>query len=163
MTPSRITIAAALALLLLVPTAAPAQDRGAVTGLPIPRFVSIKGAEANARRGPGLDHRIDWVFVHRAMPVRVTDEYGHWRRVQDVEGEGGWVHYSLLSGAATAVVTVENLPIYFERRSDGKPMAIAERGVIVTVNACDATWCDIEVGAARGWAAREGLWGALGG
>ena len=55
--------------------------RGPVTNLPLPRFVSLKAAEGNVRRGPSLEHRIDWVFRHRDMPLRITGEYGHWRRV----------------------------------------------------------------------------------
>ena len=75
--------------------------RGAVTNLPLPRYVSLKGGEGNARRGPSLSHRIDWVFRHAGMPLRVTAEFGHWRRVEDQDGAGGWVHYSLLSGVRT--------------------------------------------------------------
>ncbi|MGL4278966.1 MAG: SH3 domain-containing protein, partial [Albidovulum sp.] len=60
-----------------------AEVRGAVTNLPLPRYVSLKAAEANARRGPSLDHRIDWVFRHRDMPLKVTAEFENWRRVED--------------------------------------------------------------------------------
>ena len=69
--------------------------RGPVTNLPMPRFVSMKAAEGNVRRGPSLTHRVDWVFKHENMPLKVVAEYGHWRRVQDAEGQGGWMHYSL--------------------------------------------------------------------
>ena len=31
-----------------------APTRGVVTNLPLPRFVSLKGSDGNARRGPGL-------------------------------------------------------------------------------------------------------------
>ena len=72
-----------------------ASERGSVTNLPIPRFVSLKAAEGNVRRGPSLSHRIDWIYKQRNMPLEVTAEFGHWRRVRDREGAGGWVHYSL--------------------------------------------------------------------
>ena len=72
--------------------------------VPLPRFVSLKGNEGNARRGPGLTHRIDWVFTRAGMPLKITAEYEHWRRVEDAEGAGGWVHYSLLSGVRSALV-----------------------------------------------------------
>jgi SH3-like domain-containing protein len=67
-------------------------DVGCVTNLPLPRFVSLKGNEGNARRGPGLTHRIDWVFTRSGMPLRITAEFENWRRVEDFEGAGGWVH-----------------------------------------------------------------------
>ena len=71
---------------------ASAAERGQVTNLPLPRFVSMKAAEGNVRRGPSLTHRVDWVFRHEDMPLKITAEYGHWRRVQDSEGQGGWMH-----------------------------------------------------------------------
>ena len=58
--------------------------KGSETNLPIPRYVTLKGSEGNARRGPGLTHRIDWVFTRPGMPLRVTAEYEHWRRVEDL-------------------------------------------------------------------------------
>ena len=95
-------------LSVLVAQSASAKERGRVTNLPIPRYVSIKTDECNVRRGPSLNHRIDWVFQRKGMPVEVTAEHGHWRRVRDRDGEGGWVHYSLLSGVRTVIVE-ENL------------------------------------------------------
>ena len=68
---------------------AQAMERGSVTNLPIPRYVSIKTDECNVRRGPSLSHRIDWVFQRKGMPVEVTAEHGHWRRARDREGAGG--------------------------------------------------------------------------
>ena len=63
--------------------------RGPVTNLPLPRYVTLKPGEANARRGPSLDQRVDWEFVQRGMPLEVTAEYGQWRRVRDADGAGG--------------------------------------------------------------------------
>ena len=88
--------------MLTVP--ASASDIGPITNLPLPRFVSLKASEGNVRRGPSLTHRIDWVFQRRDMPLKVTAEHGHWRRVEDRDGMGGWIHYSLLSGTRTVVV-----------------------------------------------------------
>ena len=78
---------------------------GPVTGLPLPRYVSLKGSEGNARRGPGLSNRIDWVFTRAGMPLRITAEFEHWRRVEDKDGLGGWIHYMLLSGIRTVLFT----------------------------------------------------------
>ena len=65
---------------------------GPVTNLPMPRYVSMKASEGNVRRGPSLTHRIDWVFKRRDMPLQITAEHGHWRRVQDRDGAGALVH-----------------------------------------------------------------------
>ena len=70
----------------------------------------MKAAEGNVRRGPSLTHRIDWVFKRRGMPLQITAEYGNWRKVQDRDGAGGWVHYALLSGVRTVLIESEMLP-----------------------------------------------------
>ncbi len=146
-----------------LPDAAPAEPRdpriGSVTGFPIPRYVSIKAAEANARRGPSRSHRIDWVFQRRDMPVMIVAEHGHWRRVVDRDGVGGWVHYALLSGERTAIVEAERLPLY-QRPDTGSPIrAEAEQGVIGSLRECHGDWCEMEVGGFRGWVEASGLWG----
>jgi SH3-like domain-containing protein len=85
-------LALTLIVMALWPLMVAAGERGPVTGLPLPRYVSLKASEANVRRGPSLTHRIDWVFKRRDMPLRITAEFGHWRRVEDRDGAGGWVH-----------------------------------------------------------------------
>ena len=93
------------------------------------------------RRGPSLSHRIDWVFTRRDMPLVVTAEYGHWRRVEDRDGQGGWVHYSLLSGVRTVIVAEDLTPLYMKPQ-DGAPVAArAEAGVVARLGACGPEWC----------------------
>ncbi|WP_319826023.1 SH3 domain-containing protein [Thalassovita sp.] len=149
---------AALCGILLAGPAA-AKERGQVTNLPIPRFVSVKTSEANVRRGPGLTHRIDWVFTRKDMPVEITAEYEHWRRVRDRDGAGGWVHYSLLSGARTVIVDQDLLDL-FARPDPAAPVkARLEMGVIARLEDCSADWCRLSAGGYRGWARKASLWG----
>ena len=141
----------------------PAEPRdprvGSVTGFPIPRYVSIKAAEANARRGPSRSHRIDWVFQRRGMPVMVVAEHGHWRRVVDRDGVGGWVHYTLLSGERTAIVEAPRLTLYQRPDTGSMVRAEAEQGVVGSLRQCRGDWCEMEVGGFRGWVQASGLWG----
>ena len=68
------------------------------TDLPIPRFVSIGADRANLRTGPGVRYPIVWVLQRRGLPVMVSAEFDHWRKIRDADGAEGWVHRSLLSG-----------------------------------------------------------------
>lgn len=133
--------------------------RGAVTNLPLPRFVSMKAADGNARRGPSLSNRIDWVFMRRNMPLQLTAEYGHWRKVQDQDGAGGWVHYALLSGVRTVLVEQDMLQIYARPDPQSPVKAALELGVIARLGACEEDWCKITAGGYRGWAPKSALWG----
>ena len=136
-------------------------ERGAVTNLPLPRYVSMKSTTGNVRRGPSLSNRIDWVFKRRDMPLQVTAEYGHWRRVQDRDGLGGWIHYALLSGVRTVLVEQDMLQV--RTRPDEKtPVAAAfELGVVARLGACIEDWCRISAGGYKGWAKKAALWGVL--
>ena len=134
--------------------------RGAVTNLPLPRYVSLKGGEGNARRGPSLSHRIDWVFRHAGMPLRVTAEFGHWRRVEDQDGAGGWVHYALLSGVRTAIVQKDMLDLLAKPDPRANVIARAEAGAIVRLHECSIDWCRVSGGGEKGWVPKTAIWGA---
>jgi len=136
-----------------------AQERGKVTNLPIPRFVSLKASEANVRRGPGLTHRIDWVFKRKDMPVEIIAEYEHWRRVRDRDGASGWVHYSLLSGVRTVIVDQDLLDLHARPDETSPIKARLESGVIARLEDCDPTWCRLSAGGYRGWSPKSALWG----
>lgn len=133
--------------------------KGPVTNLPLPRFVSLKGSEGNARRGPSLSHRIDWVFTHAGMPLRITAEFGHWRRVEDRDGAGGWIHYSLLSGVRSVIV--ENTMTELHARADATSavVALAEAGAIARLGDCTHDWCEISAEGADGWVQKAQIWG----
>lgn len=140
--------------------AAPERPRvGRETKLPLPRFVSLKTDEGNVRRGPSMSHRIDWVFVRQNMPLLITAEYENWRRVEDRDGEGGWIHYAMLSGTRTAIVDEDLLPLRTQPEDDARETALLQQNVIALVEACEVEWCWITAGGYGGWAPKAALWG----
>lgn len=136
-----------------------ASERGPVTNLPMPRFVSLKAGEGNVRRGPSLSHKIDWVFTRRDMPLEITAEYGHWRRVQDRDGQGGWVHYSLLSGVRTVIIDQDLTPLQVKPDPDSPVNAYAEAGVVARLGKCGLDWCRVTTNGKKGWVPKVTLWG----
>ncbi len=134
-------------------------NRGAVTNLPLPRFVTLKTNEGNARRGPGLTHRIDWVFTRAGMPLRVTAEFDNWRRVEDQEGAGGWIHYSLLSGTRSGLI-VQEMADFRDTPDDAARVAFrAEAGVVGRLLECSRDWCRMNVDGTRAWVRKTAIWG----
>ena len=132
---------------------------GPVTNLPLPRFVSLKAGDTNVRRGPSLTHRIDWIFTRKGMPLEVVGEYGHWRRVRDRDGVGGWVHYTLLSGARSGLVETDLAPLYARADVNSQINARLEAGVIVSLDRCEIDWCRARIDGKRGWLVKPDLWG----
>jgi SH3-like domain-containing protein len=134
-------------------------NRGAVTNLPLPRYVTLKTSEGNARRGPGLSHRIDWVFTRVGMPLRVTAEYENWRRVEDAEGAGGWMHYALLSGTRSVLVAQNLAELRSKPVDEAGVVMQAEAGVVGRLLECSRDWCRLSLDGDRGWVRKAALWG----
>ncbi len=145
------------------PEPAEAQSGAGVSGLPIPRFVSITSAHVNLRMGPGRQYPISWILQRRHLPVEVVGEFEHWRKIRERSGEVGWVHKTMLSGKRMGLVitsskTGELTPAYAEA-GVGKPVLMAEAGAIGEINRCQGDWCAIRFGKNKGWMHRDNLWG----
>jgi SH3-like domain-containing protein len=164
-------IAAALAFAIATPFGAIAQDRmttGSIgpSGLPLPRFVSLKSAKVNLRIGPGLNYPVDWMYLKSGLPMEIIQEYDNWRKVRDADGTEGWVNQSLLSGKRTAIVTPwqrgkeARLTLVQEAREGAPLVAEVEPGVVGTIRACNGEWCEMEFGRTRGWISQSLVWGA---
>ncbi len=136
---------------------------GVETGLPLPRFVSLKAGEVNVRVGPSRSHPVLWVYQRKGMPVEVIAEFEHWRRVRDAEGDIGWIFHSLLDGRRKALVLPtrggEPLALYALPSDTSEVVAAAEPGVVAKLEACLEDWCQISAGGYSGWTAKDTLWG----
>ena len=133
--------------------------KGQITNLPIPRYVSLKVKEANARRGPSLSHKIDWIYKRKNMPLEIYGEYENWRRVRDFEGLGGWVHYTLLSGIRFVLVKNELLEMRLLPSIDAQVIAKIPQHNIATLDKCTKDWCRITDDGYKGWVPKSGIWG----
>lgn len=159
MTTKSLVAALVWALLLAGGGAAEEPLHGPVTNLPLPRFVSLKATEANVRRGPSLGHRIDWIYRQRDLPLRVVAEHGHWRRVEDRDGQGGWIHYALLSGVRTVLVDADDVALRLRPAATTPVLAVARRGVVARIDECRRLWCRLRTDGHSGWAQKSALWG----
>ena len=138
---------------------------GPASGLPVPRFVSLKADKVNVRLGPAKDHEVAWVYSRSALPVEVIAESDNWRRIRDWEGAEGWVYHSLLSGRRTALVAPQSkgkdvlLPLH--AKPDGKSYVSAQLqgGVLGTVKRCGDGWCRITGEGFDGWIEQQRLFG----
>jgi SH3-like domain-containing protein len=138
---------------------------GSTSGLPVPRFVSLKPGKVNVRAGPTKDNDVTWVYTRAGLPVEVTAEYENWRRVRDWEGAEGWVYHSLLSGRRTAIVTpaasAKGAPLPLHADADGRSRVVArlQPGVLGTVKRCNGGWCRVAGDGYDGWIEQDRLWG----
>ena len=133
------------------------------SGLPLPRFVSLKTDRVNVRRGPSIDHDVSWVFTRKELPVEIIAEFDNWRRVRDSDGEEGWVYQSLLTGRRTIVVAPwrknNNVPMLDEPTKSSDKVALVAGGVVGQVQSCDGSWCYVKVASYKGYIEQSMLWG----
>jgi SH3-like domain-containing protein len=136
---------------------------GPKSGLPMPRFVSLKPDRVNVRGGPTRDHEVAFVFTRAGMPVEIIAESDNWRRIRDWEGAEGWVYHAMLSGRRTAVVSPkekkELVPLRRRADPDADVVARVQAGVLASVRRCTGAWCRIAGTGFDGWVLQEQLWG----
>ncbi len=145
--------------------APPPQDpnKGSNSGLPIPRFVSLRAAQVNLRAGPGERYQIEWVYQRRDLPVEIEREFDIWRLIRDADGVRGWVQEVMVMGRRDFVVTGADRTLRHDPDDKSSAVAILNVGVIGRIRSCaaKADWCQVQVDDYRGWLRREEFWGTL--
>jgi len=158
-------VGAMLVMSAAAATAAAQVPTGSVSGLPVPRFVSLKSDKVNVRAGPAREQDVAWVYSRAALPVEVTAEFENWRKIRDWEGAEGWVYHSLLSGRRTALVSPQSkgkdelLPLRAKPDGASPVAAKLQNGVLGTVKQCQNGWCRLTGEGFDGWIEQARLWG----
>lgn len=169
-------------------TGSPSSGKGAVTGLSVPRFATLRAERVNVRLGPGLSYPIAWIYQRAGLPVEVVAEYDTWRKIRDIGQTEGWVHQSMLSGqrgvmvlaaegrlpariqaaaggadqAAVATDGAQEQPQVLRRYPEPEAGVVArlEPGVVAVLKSCRAGWCEIDADGHSGWMPAALLYGA---
>ena len=105
----------------------------------LPRFVSLRTEGANGRHGPGLEHRVDWIYERAGLPLLVTAESGPWRRVRDPDGGEVWMHARNLDNAAHGLrARGRSARCAATRNPAHASLAIWPPGVVGALTGCEA-------------------------
>ncbi len=136
------------------------------TGLPVPRFVSLKSQRVNMRIGPGKQFKVVWLYLKKGLPMEIIQEYDNWRKVRDPEGNEGWILHSLLSGKRTIIVNqgetdkaAGTVDMRENVSDDSVIIARVEPGVVMEVKACQDQRCLVAAEGATGYLEKKFLWG----
>lgn len=145
------------------PPPPPDPNKGTVTGLPLPRFASLRSDDVNLRAGPGTRYPIEWVYKRRDLPIEIEREFEVWRLVRDPDGTRGWVHEATLWGRRTLIVTGAGHSLHDGPHGTAKIVAKLEPGVLGRLRSCDAAagWCKVQIRRYTGWLRRSDFWGTL--
>ncbi len=135
-------------------------DKG--SGLPLPRFASLKSDNVYVRTGPSMDYPIKWIYKKEGLPVEIIQEFDAWRKIKDPNGEVGWAHKILLSGKRTAWISSPTPVQAFDDDDLDKPVVQFAHGVVVKVKECQKLTCRVEFAPYKGWIEKKYLWGVYG-
>ena len=150
--------AIALAVVLFVAALSPAAE--AQKERKTPYWASISASEALMRSGPGKNYPAKWLYKRADLPIKVMEVYPSWRKIQDPDGETGWMLVNLLSDTRTAIVTgTERRPMHESPDAASRVRYLAEPGVVGRLLKCAANWCDFEVRGRRGFISTDHIWG----
>ncbi len=131
-------------------------------------YANMKASEANLRVGPGLQYDVYFKLSKADVPLKVVDEFEHWRKVEDFDGDQGWVHKALLNKKRTGVITnvgttTPYVSIYEEPLFDAEILANLESGVIISIEECAESFCLIskehDDNIYQGWLPKSNIWG----
>lgn len=112
------------------------------------------------RTGPSTEFPVKWVYKRQYLPVKVVAVHEVWRKIEDPDGDQGWMHVRLLSPNRTALVIGSGVATL----RDG-PEATAriawrvEPGVVGRVEDCAKGWCRLDVAGRTGYIEVDRLWG----
>ena len=136
------------------------------SGLPLPRFVSIKSERVNMRVGPGKEFKVEWMYLKKGLPMEIIQEFDNWRKVRDPEGNEGWILHSLLSGNRTVIIAPWNsdkkeklVDMKTDQGAASSLRAQIEPGVVADVEECSIDWCRLEASGNAGFVEKNALWG----
>lgn len=131
------------------------------TGLPVPRFASLRSADINMRVGPGARYPVAWVYHRKGLPVEIVAEFDTWRKIRDPAGDEGWVHQATLSGKRSFLVAGKELqPLFRKKEADAPLRAQLQPNVQGRITRCwEDEWCRVEVEGLKGYMKKGSLWG----
>ncbi len=160
---ARIAFLAALVTVSFAAATAHAGGDAQTSGLPVPRFVSLKTDRVNVRGGPDKDHDVAWIYTRVGWPVEITAEFENWRRIRDSDGTEGWVYHSLLSGKRTAAVQLKSktelATLHAKPDAQSPVTAQLQSGVLGSIKQCTGSWCRLIGDGFDGWIEQNCLWG----
>ena len=135
-------------------------EKGPVTGLELPRFVSLKSNDVNLRVGPSINYPIKIKYIEKNLPVEVIDEFDTWRKIKDYDDNIGWLHKSLIKGDRFILtVTKKENKKNIYNRPNGTIIGIVNNNNILSLEKCLINWCYISHDHFRGWLSKEFIWG----
>ena len=128
------------------------------------KMVSVVGDNVNLRSGPGTSYPVKWKYGS-GFPLKVLQEKGGWIKVEDFEGDSGWLYEKLTSRNGHMIVKVhknqdKKVNIRSGPGTKYKIVGKAYYGVVFKTIKQQNGWAHVKHDSGlEGWIKRTLLWG----
>ena len=128
------------------------------------KMVSVVGDNVNLRSGPGTKYSVKWKYGS-GFPLKVQQEKGGWLKVEDFEGDSGWLYKKLTSRTGHMIVKVhknQNKKINIRSGPGTKYKVVGKAyyGVVFKTIKQQNGWAQVTHDSGlEGWIKRSLLWG----
>ncbi len=128
------------------------------------KMVSVVGDNVNLRSGPGTKYSVKWKYGS-GFPLKVIEEKGGWLKVEDFEGDSGWLYGNLTSRTGHMIVKVhknqnQKVNIRSGPGTKYKVVGKAYYGVVFRTIKQQNGWAHVKHDSGlEGWIKRSLLWG----
>jgi SH3-like domain-containing protein len=112
------------------------------------------------RTGPSTEFPVTWVYKRQNLPVKVVAVHSVWRKVEDPDGEQGWLHVRLLSPQRTAIVIgKDNGALRDSPQASAHISWRVQPGVVGIIEECEKGYCRFETNGRYGYIETARIWG----
>ncbi|MBL4617620.1 MAG: hypothetical protein JKY46_07965 [Robiginitomaculum sp.] len=126
-------------------------------------WASLVYKKTNGRAGPGTEFHKLWIYHRKYLPVKILRKSREWSKIEDMDGTVLWMHNSVLNKRKTAlVISAQPAYLYGIGRKREKIIARLAPNIIVRIDTCEKSWCQIRIKDQTGWINTTDLWGATG-
>lgn len=128
------------------------------------KMVSVVGDNVNLRSGPGTKYSVKWKYGS-GFPLKVVQEKEGWLKVEDFEGDTGWLYQKLTARTGHMIVKVhknENKKVNIRSGPGTKYKVVGKAyyGVVFKTIKQQNGWAQVKHDSGlEGWIKRSLLWG----
>ncbi|MFC1533633.1 SH3 domain-containing protein [Thermodesulfobacteriota bacterium] len=119
---------------------------------------AVIGKVANIRSGPGTKHEI-LCTAEKYYPIIILKKSGNWYRVEDFEGDVGWIHKSLVKKIQSVITTKPKCNIRSGPDLKYQIVFISKDGVPFKVIKKKGEWIHVQhADGHKGWIHKSLVW-----
>lgn len=123
-------------------------------------LVSVRNAGTPLQASPEANSEVLWK-LQTGFPLQVLERKGNWLKVQDFEGDSGWVAGEATGSTAYHVVRVKAANLRAGPGTDHAKIGMANYGDVLRTSLRQGNWVEVQNPRGKGtaWIASSLIWG----